>query len=59
MVFTIFRTMRKWFIMKYIDKYPHCEGCPVYKYCGTMVQSTRLCNSYEQNNNQDHEQNNN
>ena len=46
--------------MRYIDKYPNCEGCPVYKYCGTMVGSIRLCNSYEQNkNNQQHEPNNN
>lgn len=32
--------------MKYIDKYPKCEGCPVTKYCGTMVASMKLCNSY-------------
>lgn len=45
--------------MRYIDKYKNCEGCPVYKYCGTMVGSIRLCNSYEQNkNNQQHEQDN-
>ena len=31
--------------MTYLDKYPHCVGCPVSKYCGTMVQSTRLCRS--------------
>lgn len=31
---------------KYLDKYPKCKGCPVYKYCGTMIASTRLCNSY-------------
>lgn len=31
--------------MTYLDKYPHCKGCPVHKYCGTMVQSTRLCKS--------------
>lgn len=35
--------------MKYIDKYPHCKGCPVYEYCGTMISSIRLCNSYEEN----------
>lgn len=35
--------------MKYLDKYPHCNGCPVYKYCGTMISSVRLCNSYEEN----------
>lgn len=34
--------------MRYIDKYPNCEGCPVYKYCGTMVGSIRLCNSYQE-----------
>ena len=33
--------------MKYIDKYKNCEGCPVYEFCGTMVSSIRLCNSYE------------
>lgn len=33
--------------MKYIDKYPRCTGCPVYKYCGTVVSSIKLCNSYE------------
>ena len=33
--------------MKYLDMYPNCKGCPVAKYCGTMVQSTRLCNSYQ------------
>ena len=26
-----------------LDKYPNCVGCPVYKYCGTMVASTLLC----------------
>ena len=36
--------------MKYIDKYPHCNGCPVEKYCGTMVSCTRLCNSYKEPN---------
>ena len=35
--------------MTYLDKYPSCIGCPVSKYCGTMVSSIRLCNSYEQN----------
>jgi hypothetical protein len=34
--------------MRYLDKYPECHGCPVYKYCGTMVSSSRLYNSYEQ-----------
>jgi hypothetical protein len=32
--------------MKYIDKYKDCVGCPVSKYCGTMIGSIRLCNSY-------------
>lgn len=36
--------------MKYIDKYPGCAGCPHHKYCGTMVSSIRLCNSYERDN---------
>lgn len=31
---------------KYLDHYPCCIGCPVEKYCGTMVDSIRLCNSY-------------
>ena len=31
---------------KYIEKYPGCTGCPHIKYCGTMVGSVRLCNSY-------------
>jgi len=35
--------------MKFLDKYPECKGCPVHKYCGTMVSSIRLCNSYEKN----------
>ena len=26
-----------------LDKHPHCIGCPVIKYCGTMVASTLLC----------------
>lgn len=26
-------------------KKPMCEGCSVYKYCGTMVSSIRLCKS--------------
>ena len=33
--------------MKYLDKYPSCKGCPVSSFCGTMVSSSRLCNSYE------------
>ena len=32
--------------MRYIDKYPGCIGCPVTKYCGIMVGSIKLCNSY-------------
>jgi len=32
--------------MKYIEKYPNCIGCPVTKYCGTMISTARLCNSY-------------
>ena len=35
--------------MKYLDKYPECKGCPVTEYCGTMVSSLRLCNSYNDN----------
>ena len=35
--------------MRYIDKYPGCKGCPVQKYCGTMIGSIRLCNSYDSN----------
>lgn len=33
--------------MRYIDKYPNCNRCPVYKYCGTVVSSIKLCNSYK------------
>lgn len=33
----------------FLDKYPGCIGCPVEKYCGTMVGSIRLCHSYDQN----------
>ena len=33
-------------VMKYIDKYPHCVGCPVAQYCGTMVSTSRCCSSY-------------
>ena len=35
--------------MKYLDKYPNCIGCPVSKYCGTMIGSISLCNSYQEN----------
>ena len=34
--------------MTYLDKYPHCNGCPVEKYCGTMVSSIKLCHSYKE-----------
>lgn len=34
--------------MTYLDKYPNCNGCPVIKYCGTMVGSTRLCHAYNE-----------
>lgn len=27
----------------FLDKHPHCTGCPVIKYCGTVVSSTLLC----------------
>lgn len=33
--------------MSYLEKYPSCVGCPVAKYCGTMIQSTRLCHSLD------------
>ncbi len=32
--------------MTYLEKYPNCIGCPVEKYCGTVVSSIRLCHSY-------------
>ena len=35
--------------MSYLEHYPNCIGCPVIKYCGTMVASTRLCHSYDDN----------
>ena len=35
--------------MRYIDAYPGCLGCPVRKWCGTMVSCMRLCNSYSEN----------
>ena len=34
--------------MSYLDKYPSCIDCPVTKYCGTMVGSIKLCNSYDE-----------
>lgn len=36
--------------MSYLAEYPYCIGCPVTKYCGTMVSSLKLCNSYSKNN---------
>lgn len=33
--------------MTYLDQHPHCKGCPVSQYCGTMVSSIKLCNSYK------------
>ena len=36
--------------MSYLDKYPNCIGCPVEKYCGTVVGSIRLCHSCDDNN---------
>lgn len=35
--------------MRYLDIYPHCIGCPHISYCGTVVQSTKICNSYPEN----------
>lgn len=35
--------------MSYLDRYPCCIGCPVLKYCGTMVSTTRLCHSIDDN----------
>ena len=37
--------------MTYLDKYPSCIGCPVYKYCGTAVSSVKLCHSYKEDTN--------
>ena len=34
--------------LRYLDKYPGCIGCPVEKYCGTMISSRLLCNSYKE-----------
>jgi hypothetical protein len=31
--------------MTYLDKYPNCIGCPVSKWCGTAVSTTKLCHS--------------
>ena len=35
--------------MRYLDHYPNCIGCPVSKWCGTAISSIRICNSYEDN----------
>lgn len=35
--------------MTYLDKYPECVGCPVGRYCGTMIGNIRLYNSYQEN----------
>ena len=32
--------------MTYFDVYPDCRGCPVKRYCGTMISCTKLCRSY-------------
>ena len=36
--------------MAFLDKYPHCIGCPEYKYCGIVISSIKLCNSYKERN---------
>ena len=35
--------------MIYIDYYKSCKFCPVAKYCGKMISSRLLCNSYKDN----------
>ena len=35
--------------MRYLDKYPNCIGCPVKKWCGTMISCIRLCKNYREN----------
>lgn len=30
------------------DVYYSCKNCPVKEYCGTMIQSIRLCKSYKE-----------
>lgn len=30
-----------------MTKEVNCEGCSVYKYCGTMISSIRLCRSIQ------------
>lgn len=37
----------------YLDHYPDCKGCPHVKYCGLMVGSIKLCNSYDDNHNEE------
>lgn len=32
--------------MNYSDKYHNCNGCPVEKYCGTVISATRLCQAF-------------
>ena len=34
--------------MSYLDKYPNCMGCPVTKYCDTMIGSIKLCHSCDE-----------
>ena len=34
--------------MTYLDKYPNCIGCPVSKWCGTVVGCIKLCHSYKE-----------
>lgn len=34
--------------MKYSDIYKNCKGCPVASYCGTVADSFKTCNSYEE-----------
>ena len=46
-MYTINATGNKVEAMSYLDHYPCCIGCPVEKYCGTMVSSVRLCHSYD------------
>lgn len=31
----------------YLDIYPNCKGCPMIKYCDTMISSIKLCNSFQ------------
>lgn len=34
--------------MSYLSHYSNCIGCSVTKYCGTVVGSIKLCNSYDE-----------